>query len=122
MVTQPPKSADAQGRTVRHRTRSGAPNQFRYSGLAFRRSAVGIEPNPALPAIHRILIDLSPTGHCFKRGHRLRVQISSGAHPRFARNLGSGEPLGTGTKLVVADQEIFHDPERPSAVLLPVLR
>ena len=83
---------------------------------------IRLRPEPSAPAIRRILIDMWPTGHCFKRGHRLRVQISSGAHPRFARNLGSGEPLGTGTKLAVADQEIFHDPERPSAVLLPVLR
>jgi len=74
------------------------------------------------PAIRRISIEMWPIGHCFRRGHRLRVQISSGAHPRFARNLGSGEPLGTATKMMVAKQEIFHDPERPSAVLVPALR
>ena len=62
-----------------------------------------------------------PTGYRFQRGHRLRLQVSSGAHPRFARNLGTGEPLGTGTTLRAAHQEIFHDPERPSALLLPVL-
>jgi putative CocE/NonD family hydrolase len=71
--------------------------------------------------IRRIRIDLWPAGHCFRRGHRLRVQISSGAHPRFARNLGLGEPLGSGTNMRAADQEIFHDPARPSAVLLPRL-
>jgi uncharacterized protein len=83
---------------------------------------IRLRPEPSALAIRRIHIEMWPTGHCFRRGHRLRVQISSGAHPRFARNLGSGEPLGTGTKMAVADQEIFHDPERPSTFLLPVLR
>jgi putative CocE/NonD family hydrolase len=69
----------------------------------------------------RLCIDLWPTAHCFRRGHRLRVQVSSGAHPRFARNPGSGEPLATATQLVVADQAVYHDPTHPSAILLPVM-
>ena len=80
-----------------------------------------LQPCRAAAEIARIRIDLWPSGYCFRRGHRLRVQISSGAHPRFARNLGTGEPLGTGTAMKVADQEIFHDPARPSAVLMPRL-
>ena len=72
--------------------------------------------------VRHIRVDLWPVGHCFRRGHRLRVQVSSGAHPRFARNLGTGEPLRTATRTKAADQEIFHDPEHPSAVLLPFLR
>ena len=45
-------------------------------------------------------------------GHRIRLQVSSGAHPRYARNLGSGEPLATGTTLcAVAEQAVYHDPE-----------
>lgn len=63
---------------------------------------------------------LWPTAHRFLAGHRLRVQISSGAHPRYARNLGTGEPLGAGTRMHSATQTVFHDPEHPSAILLPV--
>ena len=48
------------------------------------------------------------------------VQVSSGAHPRYARNTGTDEPLGEATRLVAADMEIFHDPDRPSAMALPV--
>jgi predicted acyl esterase len=33
-----------------------------------------------------------PTVYRFRRGHRIRVQVSSGAFPRFNRNFGSGEP------------------------------
>ena len=65
-------------------------------------------------------LDLWPTACRFARGHRLRLQISSGAHPRFARNPGSGEPLGTATTLVAAEQAVFHDPAHPSALVMPV--
>ena len=37
-----------------------------------------------------VRIELSPTACCFRRGNRLRLQVSSGAHPRFSRNPGSG--------------------------------
>ena len=67
-------------------------------------------------------LELWPTAYRFQRGQRIRVQISSGAHPRFVRNLGTGEPMATSTKLVIADQTVYHDPQHPSAVLLPVLR
>ena len=63
---------------------------------------------------------LWPTAHRFKRGHRIRVQVSSGAFPRYARNLGTGEPRAAATRLVAADQSVYHDPERPSAIFLPV--
>ena len=74
------------------------------------------EPNGTL----RLRVELWPTAHRFEKGRRLRLQISSGAHPRLARNTGSGEPLRTATKLVVANQEVFHDPGHPSAVILSV--
>jgi hypothetical protein len=47
--------------------------------------------------------------------------VSGGAHPRYARNTGSGEPLAIATRLVPPDQEVFHDPEYPSSVILTVL-
>ncbi|HEX6492900.1 MAG TPA: CocE/NonD family hydrolase, partial [Candidatus Dormibacteraeota bacterium] len=68
---------------------------------------------------NRVRVDLWPTAHRFRRGHRVRVQVSSGAHPRFVRNLGGGEPLGTGRTVTIAHQEVHHDPDHPSAVVLP---
>ena len=61
-------------------------------------------------------IAMWPTANTFLAGHRLRLQVSSGAHPLFARNTGTGEPLATGTGLQAADQEIFHDSAHPSHV------
>jgi len=68
----------------------------------------------------RVTVALWPTAHRFKRGHRIRVQVSSGAFPRYARNPGSGEPLATATRLVAAGQSVYHDPDRPSAIIVPV--
>ncbi|HZR39307.1 MAG TPA: CocE/NonD family hydrolase [Ktedonobacteraceae bacterium] len=77
-------------------------------------------PTPDPDGTLHLTFDLWPTAHRFRSGHRLRVQLSSGAHPRYARNPGSGEPLGTATKLLVADQSIYHDPNHPSAIILSI--
>lgn len=68
----------------------------------------------------RIELALWPTAYCFRAGHRLRLLITSGAHPRWARNLGTGEPIATATKMVKAEQTLYHDKLRPSMMLLPV--
>ena len=78
-------------------------------------------PSPDPDGCLRINIEMWPTAYCFRRGHCIRVQISSGAHPRYARNTGSGEPIGEATRLFTADQAVFHDPSHPSAVILPTL-
>jgi putative CocE/NonD family hydrolase len=68
----------------------------------------------------KITIELWPTANCFQRGHRLRLQVCSGAHPRLSRNLGKGEPLATATEWQGAEQTIYHDAAHPSALILPV--
>lgn len=65
-------------------------------------------------------VDLVGIAHLFRAGHRIRLQISSGAHPRLVRNTGTGEPLATAVALRVADQEVFHDQTHRSTVSLPV--
>jgi hypothetical protein len=64
-------------------------------------------------------VALWPTAYRFGRGHRLRVQVSSGAHPVYARTLGTGESPLTATRLVANDVSIHHDAAHPSAVALP---
>jgi len=70
--------------------------------------------------IRRIAIECWPTAYRFKRGHRLRLIVASGAHPRYARNPGTGEPLATATAMVAAHQEILHDGAQGSSVSLQV--
>jgi putative CocE/NonD family hydrolase len=69
----------------------------------------------------RVHVDLWPTAHRFRRGHRIRVQVSSGAHPRYARNPGTGEDPATATRLVAADQEVLHDAAHPSSITFAVV-
>lgn len=52
---------------------------------------------------------LHATAHSFRAGHRLRLLIASGAHPRYARNPGTGEPISTATTLLANDIEILHE-------------
>jgi hypothetical protein len=68
------------------------------------------------------VVRLWPTAYRFRRGNRIRVQVSSGAFPRYNRNPGTGEPRATATTLRAADQQVHHDPDHPSAVILPVRR
>jgi putative CocE/NonD family hydrolase len=86
------------------------------------RLTPGSQPAPDADGIRHLRLDLWPTAYRFRKGQHLRVQVSSGAHPRFVRNLGAGEPLATATKMVIADQMVYHDQEHPSAFVLPVLR
>jgi len=67
-----------------------------------------------------IEVDMWATAYQFQPGHRLRLQVSSGAHPRISRNLGTGEPIMHATTMLAADQTIYHDQAHPSALLLPV--
>ncbi len=68
----------------------------------------------------KIEVDMWATAYRFRKGNSLRLQVSSGAHPRWSRNLGTGEPVPTGTRMEVAEQTIYHDAEHASALILPV--
>ena len=78
------------------------------------------DPTVGDDGVWQITVELWATAHCFKPGHRIRVQVAGGSHPRYARNPGSGEPLATATRLLPADHTIYHDAAHPSAILLPV--
>jgi putative CocE/NonD family hydrolase len=67
-----------------------------------------------------VKVGMWPTANRFKRGHRIRIQVSSGAFPRYDRNHGTGEPRATSVTLRAADQSVYHDAAHPSAILLPV--
>jgi uncharacterized protein len=70
----------------------------------------------------RVGFGLWPIGHRFDAGHRIRLQVSSGAHPRYARNAGTGEDSMTASTLRSVDIEVLHDEQHPSALILPSAR
>lgn len=70
--------------------------------------------------VRAVEVELWPIGYRWAAGHRVRVQIAGAAWPRYARNTGTGEPLHSAVAVQVADNEVYHDPAHPSAVVLPV--
>ena len=63
-------------------------------------------------------VAMSSAAHRFGAGHRLRLQVCGGAHPRFARNTGTPEPTATATRLVPVDIEIRHGTAAPCVLSL----
>jgi hypothetical protein len=85
--------------------------------------------NPSVPPsniepgkIDKYVIDLWATSNVFKKGHKIRVEISSSNFPRFDRNLNTGNYFATDTDWVKAEQIIYHDEEYPSCIVLPVIK
>jgi putative CocE/NonD family hydrolase len=84
---------------------------------------VRLDPSPGEePAAGERLVEvtLPDTAHVFLAGHSLRLQVSGGAHPRYARNLGTGEPAGTATATRAVTHRIGHSAASPTSLTLPV--
>jgi putative CocE/NonD family hydrolase len=77
-----------------------------------------LEPNE----VAEYRIQLYPTSNVFRRGHCVRVDVSSSNFPRFARNLNTGESVATSKKIRIARQTVLHSASYPSHVKLPVVR
>jgi putative CocE/NonD family hydrolase len=66
-------------------------------------------------------IEVGVTGNVFKKGHCIRLEISSSNFPRFDRNLNTGKEAGSDTGPRRAQQSVFHTSAYPSHLLLPVI-
>jgi len=88
--------------------------------LRFRESLQ--QEVPAEPGkIYPITVKLYPTSNVFKKGHRIRVDISSSNFPRFDVNPNTGEPLNQHRRHAVAVNTVHHDADHPSHIVLPVV-
>ena len=68
-----------------------------------------------------VRLELDQIAHRFRAGSRIRVLVAGGSHPRFARNLGTGEPLLTGHRMVPSVHTVHHGVAGLSKVVLPTL-
>lgn len=68
-----------------------------------------------------IKVELWPTSILFKRGHKIRIEISSSNFPRYDRNLNTGGDISKETSPVVAVQTLHHSLAMPSRIILPVI-
>jgi uncharacterized protein len=71
--------------------------------------------------VYKMEIDLVGTSVAFRKGHRIRVHVTSSHFPQFDRNPNTGAAFGTTDKVKVAQQTVYHDAERPSHIVLPVI-
>jgi uncharacterized protein len=82
--------------------------------------AADVEAGP--DGVLTVEVELYPTAYRVLAGHRLRLQVSGGAFPRYARNFGTAQPFGTAQSGRRCRFEIFADARRPSCVVLPFWR
>jgi putative CocE/NonD family hydrolase len=71
--------------------------------------------------VYLFTIEPFGTANVFKKGHRIRIDISSSNFPKFDCNPNTGEPLGQNRRVVRADNTVYHDQARPSHVILPLI-
>jgi putative CocE/NonD family hydrolase len=83
---------------------------------ATRDHAVMLQPG----RVYEFTIDPFPTANVFKKGHRIRVDISSSNFPRFDVNPNTGEPLGKNRRMITTDISIQHSATYPSHIVLPL--
>jgi len=72
--------------------------------------------------VYKIQIDVDATSNYFKKGHRIRVQVSGSDFPLFERNLNTGGNNYDETEWVVAENTIHHSRKFPSHIVLPIIQ
>lgn len=85
------------------------------------RDGVGKAPPLEPGRIYTLDIDLWATSVLFKKGERIRVEVSSSAFNKYNRNTNTGEPIADASRTIVARQTVHHGGEHPSRIVLPVV-
>ena len=105
-------------------TPDGQSKSFHYAPPALRaRYREGLDKEVFLiPSQADVFpIPLGPAGHQIAVGHRLRLSIFSAAFPEYDPNSNTGNSAARDTEMRVAKQTVFHDKDRPSHIVLPVI-
>jgi putative CocE/NonD family hydrolase len=93
-------------------------------GIIRARYRQGLEQPVLLQpgAVERFEIPLGNIAVMFESGHRVRLEISSSNHPRYDANPNTGAEIAREGEPQSAQQQVFHSPQYPSALELPVVR
>jgi putative CocE/NonD family hydrolase len=85
------------------------------------RESIWAKPKLITPGVvYEYRVELLPVATCIEKGHRLRVHVSSSSWPLWDRNQNTGNAIGMDAEIVVAEQTIYHDRDRPSRLVLPI--
>ncbi len=93
-------------------------------GIQRMRYRGGAEGEAALLApgvVYDTTVEADCTSYVFKRGHRIRLQVSSSNFPHYSRNPNTGRDPASETELKTAIQTIHHSADYPSRLILPVI-
>ncbi len=71
-------------------------------------------------AVHDYTIDLGYTATVFRRGHRIRLEVSSSNFPHFDRNPNTATAFGESAEIEPATQRVHHDAMHPSQLVVQV--
>lgn len=71
--------------------------------------------------VYKVGLTPMATSNYFKKGHRIRVEVSSSNFPRFSRNLNTGGDNYDESESVVAHNTIHHSKRYPSHIKLPFI-
>jgi putative CocE/NonD family hydrolase len=71
--------------------------------------------------VYEVQIEPFPTANVFKKGHRIRIDVSSSNFPRFDANPNTGEALGLNRRTATAVNSVYHDAKYSSSVTLPIV-
>ena len=86
----------------------------------FRNNVWG-EPELIEPGrVYEFNVDMVATSNVFKKGHRIKIYLTSSSFPLWDRNLNTGNNPAYDTQMKIAHQTIFHDSLRPSHIVLPI--
>ena len=102
------------------------PNGFAQrlcDGLVRLRHRDGLDRAlPVAPGtVYEIVVLMWDTAQRFLPGHRIRLEVASSAHPKFAVNLGTNGDQTTETEAVIAENVLHHDAVHPSRLVLTVM-
>ncbi len=85
---------------------------------SYRDAALG--PQPLQPGrVYVLRVPTLMTANRFRKGHRIRVQVSASFDPHLSRNLQTGESEVVSAQARVAEIDIHHGEGHASRLLLP---
>ncbi len=79
-------------------------------------------PTPISPGkVYKLTVPIHPVSNVFKKGHRLRLAVSSTSFPKYMPNHNKFAENNEEAPWVTARNTIYHDAKRPSALVVPVV-
>jgi putative CocE/NonD family hydrolase len=79
-------------------------------------------PEPVTPGeVNEYVINLEAVSQLFRKGHRIRIDVSSSCFPEYDRNMNTGNAVGEDTRGIPAMQSIYHQADYASYIDLPVI-